>query len=154
MLIPEPSVEFTYPRDVSFVCSRCGMCCGDTEAKVRVILVLKAEAERISKETSMNLAEFVEKIEGFEPYIYQIKKTSTRKCIFLKDNLCSIYKIRPLICRFYPFQLKNLRHNKHAFSYTNECPNIGQGPRLERRFYERLFTKFLELMKEEESYQR
>jgi len=30
MLIPEPSIEFTYPGDISFACSRCGMCCGDT----------------------------------------------------------------------------------------------------------------------------
>jgi len=128
------------------------MCCGDTEAKVRMVHIFRSEAEHISKETSMNLEEFVDKIDGFAPYLYQIKKTSNRKCVFFKDNLCSIYKHRPLICRFYPFQLRNLRHNKYVFSYTNECPNIGKGTHLERRYYERLFTKFIKLMKEEELY--
>jgi Fe-S-cluster containining protein len=126
---------------------RCALCCGDTEDKVRSILLLKAEADRISKRALISLDRFAEKIEGFEPYIYQIRKTEDGKCVFLKDNSCSIYKIRPLICRFYPFQLKNLRTNRYTFTYTDECPGIGNGPQLKREFFERLFEKFMELMK-------
>jgi len=150
MHIPEPPMKFTYPKEVRFACSRCGMCCTDTEAKARTILMLRAEAESISKETSMDLEEFVERIENFEPYVYQMRKTSNKKCMFLKYNLCSIYRIRPLICRFFPFQLRNLGRSKYIFSVTNECPNVGEGPRLERRFFERLFAKFLESMQYEE----
>ena len=141
-------MSFEYPKHVRFRCVRCALCCGDTEDKVRSILLLKTEVDRISKRTLIGLDKFAEKIEGFEPYIYQIRKTDDGKCVFLEDNSCSIYKIRPLICGFYPFQLKNLRNNRYAFTYTDECPGIGEGPRLKRAFLERLFDKFIELMKE------
>ena len=95
-----------------------------------------------------DLNEFAEKIESFEPYIYQMRKNEDGKCVFLKDNSCSIYQIRPLICRFYPFQLKNLGNNIYAFTYTDECSGIGKGLQLKRDFFERLFDKFTELMKE------
>lgn len=126
---------------------RCTLCCGDTEDRVRSILLLKTEADRISKRTLIGLDKFAEKIEGFDPYIYQIRKIEDGKCVFLKDNSCSVYKVRPLICRFYPFQLKNLRNSRYAFTYTDECPGIGEGHRLKRAFFERLFEKFIELMR-------
>jgi len=95
----------------------------------------------------MDLDEFTEKIKGFEPYTYRMRKTEDGKCVFLKDDSCTIYQTRPLICRFYPFQLKNPRNNRYAFTYTNECPGIGKGPQLRRNFFERLFGKFTQLMK-------
>jgi len=137
-----------YPKHIRFICDRCAVCCSNTEDKVRLILLLKSETDRISKKTLIGLYGFAEKIQGFEPYIYQMKKTEEGKCIFLKDDLCSIYKIRPLICRFYPFQLKNLGNNRYVFAYTEECPGIGKGSQLKRRFFERLFGKFMELMRE------
>lgn len=141
-------MSFEYPKHVRFRCERCALCCGDTEDKVRSILLLKTEADRISKKTLIGLDKFAEKIEGFEPYIYQMRKTEDGKCVFLRDNSCSIYQIRPLICRFYPFQLKNLPNNRYAFTYTDECPGIGKGPQLKRDFFERLFGNSMELMRE------
>jgi len=144
----EISLSFEYPKHVRFRCVRCSLCCGDTKDKIRSILLLKTEADQISKSTLMGLDEFAEKIEGFEPYIYQMKKTEDGKCVFLKENSCSIYQIRPLICKYYPFQLKNLRNNRYAFTYTNECQGTGKGPQLKKDFFEKLFDKFIELMKE------
>lgn len=141
-------MSFEYPKHVCFRCAKCALCCGDTKDNIRSILLLKTEADRISKKTLIGLDKFAEKIEGFEPYIHQMRKTEDGKCVFLKDNSCSIYKIRPLICRFYPFQLKNLRNNRYVFTYTDECPGIGKGPQLKKDFFERLFGKFIELMKE------
>jgi Fe-S-cluster containining protein len=86
--------------------------------------------------------EFATKIEGFEPYVYQMKKTAEGSCVFLRDGSCSIYEVRPLICRFYPFQLQNRGNSRYVFSYTEECPGIGNGPQLERWFFEELFAKF------------
>jgi len=140
-------LSFEYPKHVRFRCGRCGLCCGDAKDKIRSILLLKIEADHISKRTLIDLDEFAEKIEGFEPYVYQMRKTEDGKCLFLKDNSCSIYQIRPLICRFYPFQLKNLGNNRYAFTYTGECPSIGKGPQLKKDFFERLFGKFIELMR-------
>jgi Fe-S-cluster containining protein len=116
------------------------LCCGDTENRDRTILLMKIEASDIAEKTSMRLKEFAEKIEDCEPYIYKMKKTEKGKCIFLRDDLCTIYSVRPLICRFYPFQLKSSENGKHSFMCTGECVGIGQGPELNERFFEKLFT--------------
>jgi Fe-S-cluster containining protein len=105
---------------------------------------LKTDADRISRKTSTGTDEFAEKTEGFEPYVYRMRKTEDGKCLFLKENSCSIYQTRPLICRFYPFQLKNLRNRGYAFSHTDECPGIGKGPLLRREFFGKLFRESVE----------
>jgi Fe-S-cluster containining protein len=63
--------------------------------------------DRLIENKSMVPEEFATKIEGFEPYVFQMKKTVDGSCVFLRNGLCSIYEARPLICRFYPFQLQN-----------------------------------------------
>ncbi|MEM2104976.1 MAG: YkgJ family cysteine cluster protein [Candidatus Bathyarchaeia archaeon] len=142
-------MSFEYPKRVRFVCERCAICCGDTEERVRQVLLLKIEAERISRDISKNIGGFAEKIEGSEPYAYRMKKTEEGKCVFLKDNLCMIYEVRPLICRFYPFQLENMGDNKFAFTYTSECPGIGKGPSLKRNFFEMLFKESAKIIRED-----
>jgi Fe-S-cluster containining protein len=142
-------LDFQYPRHVRFVCEKCAKCCGDTKERVRLILLLKIEAERISQRTAKGIGEFAEKIKGFEPYLFRMKKTDEGKCVFLKDNLCTIYERRPLICRFYPFQLKNVGNDKHVFTYTRECPSIGKGPWLQRSFFEKLFRQSAIVMAED-----
>jgi Fe-S-cluster containining protein len=137
---------FDYPKNVRFKCERCALCCGDTKNRVRSILLLRIEAERISHKTLKSVDDFTEKIEGFEPYLYRMKKTKDGKCIFLKNNLCSIYQIRPLICMFYPFELKEAGSDRHIFAYTDECSAIGKGSKLKRGYFERLFKEFIELM--------
>lgn len=142
---------FEYPKNVRFTCERCAACCGNTRERVRMILLLKVEAERISRDTSKRIGEFAERIEGSEPYIYCMRKTDDGKCVFLKDKSCSIYQIRPLICRFYPFQLKYARNNRPVFTYTNECLGIGKGRELKRGFFEKLLEESMKSMEETQS---
>jgi Fe-S-cluster containining protein len=139
---------FDYPTNIRFRCTHCGQCCGDTEEKTRHILLLKSDLDRISKETSLFYNKFSEESPGSEPYIYEMKKSKSGKCFFLKDNLCTIYEIRPLICRFYPFPLNDLGNNKHSFSYTKKCPGIGTGSELKKIYFENLYRKMLDAMEE------
>ena len=141
---------FKYPKHLSFRCEFCTLCCRDTEKRVRRILLLKADVDNISSETSMEIDRFAEGIEGFRPYIYQMKKTADGRCIFLKGNLCSIYNVRPLVCRFYPFQLRSIGSNRYVFTYTKECPGIGKGAPLRREFFEKLFRIFMKAVKDYE----
>jgi Fe-S-cluster containining protein len=135
-------MSFNYPRGVRFQCQRCATCCGDTETRVRHILLLRFEADRISKAKSQPINEFAGEIEDHEPYVYEIsKKSEERKCVFLKGNHCEIYTLRPLICRFYPFELKTTKNGKYEFSYTEECRGIGKGRRLGRAYFENLFQQ-------------
>jgi len=77
-----------------------------------------------------------------------MKKSKDGKCFFLKNKQCIIYKIRPLICRFYPFQLKNLGNKRYSFSYTNKCPGIENGAYNKREFFEKLFREFTNTMEQ------
>jgi Fe-S-cluster containining protein len=69
-----------------------------------------------------------------------MKKTAENgKCVFLEKNRCTIYSLRPLICRFYPFELKIVANGKHKFLYTEECPSIGKGKTLNKNYFDELF---------------
>ena len=151
ILITEDRIRFKFPKNVHFECSRCALCCRGTENKSRTILILKKEAEKISGKTQKGIDEFAERKEGAEPYVYVMRKTSDGKCVFLKDNLCTIYETRPLICRFYPFKLDNLGNHKYVFNYTEECPSIGSGPQLKRKYFDTLFAEFTATMRQNHS---
>jgi Fe-S-cluster containining protein len=133
-------VNFTYPANLRFQCTKCGICCGDTQQKTRHILLLTCEAKEIAEKTSNTTADFCEETSGNTPYIYEMKKTSDGKCVFLKNNNCTIYSFRPLICRFYPFELKpSAGKEKYVFDFTLECPGISLGEVLRGSDFEKLF---------------
>ncbi len=133
-------MDFTYPANVCFECNCCGLCCGDTDHKARHILLLESEAEEISAQTGLPIEDFAVESNGTQPYIYEMKKVEG-ECFFLKNNKCTNYEQRPLICRFYPFELKfDADKDTHVFNYTLECPMIGQGKMLSERDFEALFV--------------
>jgi Fe-S-cluster containining protein len=132
-------VNFIYPTAVRFHCIKCGICCGDTKEKNRHILLLRTEAEQIAKTTLQPISKFAVKIKNRTPYSYEMKKREDGKCVFLEKELCTIYSLRPLICRFYPFELKVLHNQKYTFLYTEECPGINKGRLLSESYFKRMF---------------
>ena len=114
-------------------------CCGDAKEKPRHILLLRTEADQIATATSQPISEFAVKIKNKAPYSYEMKKTEDGKCIFLENNCCTIYTVRPLICRFYPFELKIAHSGKYTFFYTPECSGINKGPMLSKNYFRKLF---------------
>ena len=131
--------NFTYPRNVRFECTRCALCCGDTKVRARHILLLKKEAHKISETTSKLVEDFAFRIEGHEPYVYEMRKGISGKCVFLEKDDCTIYASRPLVCRYYPFELRTLQNGRLFFSSTKECPGMGRGRLLGKVYYEELF---------------
>jgi Fe-S-cluster containining protein len=133
-------MNFDYPHAVRFLCIECGKCCGDTKQKTRHVLLLKTEAEQISATTLRLISDFAVKIKGKAPYSYEMRKTAEDgQCIFLENNHCSIYSLRPLICRFYPFELKNSENQRYEFLFTAECPGINKGKMLNENYFRKLF---------------
>ena len=131
-------MNFEYPAAVRFRCTKCGICCGDTKEKNRHVLLLRREAEQVSRATSQPPSQFAVKIEGKEPYSYEMKKSKDGKCFFLENNRCTIYSVRPLICRFYPFELIS-SGGKYRFLYTEECPGINRGRVLSEDYFRKMF---------------
>jgi Fe-S-cluster containining protein len=132
-------MNFDYPTTARFHCTKCAICCGDTKEKTRHILLLNTEAEQIAKATSQPISKFAAKTRK-APYAYEMKKTAEDgKCVFLENNRCTIYSLRPLICRFYPFELKTLQSGKYKFLFTEECPGINKGKMLSEAYFKKLF---------------
>jgi Fe-S-cluster containining protein len=142
-------VAFTYPADLRFECSRCGICCGDTKEKIRHILLVGSEVMEISEKTGCPANVFCVPIKGMLPYVFEMRKQQDCKCTFLKDNQCAIYEFRPLICRFYPFELKfSEEQNRYQFKATLECPALNLGKKcLEESDFKRLFLLAEEKLK-------
>ena len=114
----------------------------DTSTHVRRVLLLKEEAKRISMVSRKLTEEFTIRVVGHEPYAYEMKKTpEDKKCVFLNRDSCKIYPVRPLVCRFYPFQLSKGKGQKYSFSATAECPGVGGGDILKEEFFENLFRQ-------------
>jgi len=86
--------------------------------------MLNVEAERLAQFVGKKICDFAEKVEGKAPYVYEMRKGGEGKCIFYADNQCSIYKLRPLVCRFYPFELTPSEGKKFKFTATCECPCV------------------------------
>ena len=129
---------YTYPTNTRFTCTKCALCCQDTPNKTRHILLLPQEAQTIAKETSQPTQAFTTKTQNNQPYIYEMQKSPQGKCVFLKNNQCTIYAQRPLICHFYPFELKT-QNNQHIFDFTLECPAINQGKPTTKKHFDDLF---------------
>ncbi len=133
-------MNFDYPTTVRFHCTKCGICCGDTKEKTRHILLLRTEVEQIAKITSQPISKFAVKIRNRTPYTYEMKKRAEDgKCVFLENNRCTIYSLRPLICRFYPFELKFSQGGKYKFLFTEECSGINKGRMLSEAYFRKMF---------------
>jgi Fe-S-cluster containining protein len=100
------------------------------------------DARRISEAVSRPVEASATVTCGREPYVYEMRKTRGKgKCIFLEGTDCGIYAVRPLVCRFYPFELTTLHNGKPNFSCTGECPGLGKGKKLDREYFEKLFKQ-------------
>jgi len=101
---------------------------------------LESEAEKIASHTCQLMTDFSVEINDNDPYVYEMKKSSEGKCVFLKDSQCSIYPLRPLICMCYPFELKfDEDKEMYNFDFTIECPGINQGKFLGKTDFKKLF---------------
>jgi Fe-S-cluster containining protein len=131
---------FKHPTAQRFLCTKCGLCCGDTNERKRRILLLEKEANEIADAVSKPISVFAKRIKGKAPYVYEMKKTDNmHSCVFLQNNLCLIYQTRPLVCRFYPFELRSENNQEYEFSSTKECPGINKGRVLKTQYYDQLF---------------
>ncbi len=120
-------MHLKHPKNINFNCNKCGICCGDTDNKTRRILLLKPDADHIANHTNQQICTFARQTPEKNPYIYEMKKNpQDGKCIFLKNNQCTIYEQRPLICKFYPFELSTSKERHYIFKFTQECPGISK----------------------------
>jgi Fe-S-cluster containining protein len=127
--------KMVFPRTM-FECRVCGKCCVEDVRRGRRIVLTRTDALEISSATGIGLSEFAEE-NSSEAYPYAIRLVNGR-CFFLKpDNKCSIYPVRPLVCRFYPFVMQKVGET-YVFHADPFCPGLGEGTYLDEEYFERL----------------
>lgn len=128
---------------VHFKCHHCGHCCTDV-----ICCPTPYDVIQIVKATNLHPKRFIQfvqpdeitgvkksdptwlKIDG-KKYLMTLKRTE-KGCIFrdTKKGNCKIYPHRPILCRLFPFKLRQTREGEvHSFSLHKDvgCPKHKDG---------------------------
>lgn len=133
--------EKFYQNGLRFECTACGNCCTNSSGYVELNEV---EAVKIADYLSLTEDEFVNQfLEAKEDNRWHLNSLTNGDCVFLTDNRCTIYPVRPLQCRTFPFWSENVKSAYRWKLTTQECPGINQG-----RLYSR--EEIEKILKEEE----
>lgn len=94
-------------------------------------MILPNEALEISKATNIEINEFANLVDFASMYkdkalksLYQMKRQNEgNACSFYKDCKCSIYDIRPIDCRIFPYDIKLEKDGNYYLVYyiTDSC---------------------------------
>ncbi|MBI5345676.1 MAG: YkgJ family cysteine cluster protein [Chlamydiae bacterium] len=115
-----------YKEGLKFECQKnCCNCCSKFPGYTW--LTLKDEL-RIADFFKISLDEFRKRYCRFVKGRLSLKENYRNfDCVFIKDNKCSIYAIRPIQCSAFPFWPNNLS-SKEAFDSLEEyCPGCNKG---------------------------
>ena len=117
-----------YKEGIRFECQGSGNCCVSRDSYGFVYLS-PDDLKRFAKDFNISIKMFKEKYcQITDGFIHLIEKNNLNgKCIFLKDNKCSIYKSRPSQCRTWPFWPENMNSKTWNKEIINFCPGIGKG---------------------------
>ena len=111
-----------YKDGLRFECTGCGKCCTGAPGYIFVTI---EEIEAIAKHIQMDLTQFCSIYIRKVGERYSINEDSLDfSCLFLKDNKCTIYPVRPTQCRTYPFWLQNLKSKESWEEASLSCEGI------------------------------
>jgi len=134
-----------------FECTKCGACCRDEHllvtmtgndiVKIAAVLGLGPDdmlktldfyivTNGVSIPVGLERISSVATERGFA--FMALKKMENGDCVFLKDNLCMIHPVRPLVCRSFPFVFNDSKGQRNwGLSAKKEiCPGLGIGPQI------------------------
>lgn len=139
-----------YADGLRFVCTQCGDCCTGGPG---FVWISDEEIDRLAeflKRTPREVrAEYCRKIGGRWSLNEHRTPAGLYDCVFLKEiprepakdsaadaranpprrRGCSIYPVRPLQCRTWPFWESNLASRTAWEAATRKCPGMDRGPR-------------------------
>ena len=126
---PSASTNKWYAEGLKFTCTQCGNCCTGAPGYVWV-----------KREEIKRIARFLGRDDDWLPknmlrrfaLRYSLTEKAHGDCIFLertKDGrrTCSIYPVRPLQCRTWPFWSDNLRSPSAWADAGSNCPGMNNG---------------------------
>lgn len=122
-----------YADGLRFECTQCGNCCSGPPGNVWTD---QRERRKIAAFLNMEEEEFTTTFTRRVGLRYSLKEKQNGgdlDCIFLVSEngkrVCSIYPVRPLQCRTWPFWKENLKSPEAWAEAGRMCPGINQGPK-------------------------
>jgi len=118
--------ERFWDTGLHFSCTACGNCCQLDGGKV---FLTEDEVNRAAEYLGMSIDEFIATyIRAIvEQESYVLRDGEKDCCIFLEDQKCNIYPVRPMQCRTFPFWPENVKSLYRWKIVAEDCPGIGQG---------------------------
>lgn len=108
---------------------RSATCCSNPA--VDSPMVLPNEAKEIAKLQNIDMSDFAKTVDFAKMYgdktlkdLYQMKRQdNSNSCYFYRDSKCTIYDIRPIDCRIFPYDIKLESDGNYYLVYylTNDC---------------------------------
>lgn len=111
-----------YKEGLHFKCTGCGKCCTGSPGYV---WINEDEIANISEYLNITREEFLKKyVRRCHGRLALVEMKKNYDCVFLKDNRCQIYPVRPTQCKTFPYWPQNL-HSQEAWEETaKECEGI------------------------------
>jgi hypothetical protein len=111
-----------YADGLPFKCTECGKCCTGAPG---YIWLNEKEIQAIADHLNLSIKEFSIKYLRLAKGRLSLKEhPTTYDCVFLKDNKCEIYSVRPTQCRTFPWWPQNLKTEKDWQEAAKYCEGI------------------------------
>ena len=112
---------------LSFECTRCGDCCRGEPGYVWVTL---EEAGAIAASVAMPFRDFESSCLRRIGRKMSLLEKPNGDCILWQDGKgCTVYDVRPLQCRTFPFWSENIRSAQAWHDLAARCPGVDKGRR-------------------------
>lgn len=127
----------------NFECLKCGNCCRNfgsdgSFSGLPLFEWEKEEFEKIAKEKKINLEIKPTNIlfdKMSKEYVCLTFSMKNQPCPFLKNNVCSIYEKRPIVCRSFPLARNPMIDDENlGMNCFMHCPNFNAKLFLEENF--------------------
>lgn len=120
-VIQEPNEKW-YAKGLRFSCTGCGKCCTGAPGYTWVTL---DEIVAIAAYLQLSIDQFAARYLRQIGDRYSLKENFvTHACVFLQDNKCQIYPVRPEQCRTFPWWIENLESEEAWQNAARRCEGI------------------------------
>ncbi len=114
-----------FQEGLRFECTGCGKCCTGPPGYV---WVNAREIEALARHLSLPLEEFGRRYLRRVRERHSILERANGDCVLYREGKgCTVYPVRPLQCRTFPFWPEHLRDPASWEELKGSCPGAGQG---------------------------
>tara|TARA_B100000029_G_scaffold482132_1_gene531825 strand:+ start:155 stop:595 length:441 start_codon:yes stop_codon:yes gene_type:complete len=119
--------EKIFTKGIKFKCQGSSKCC-ISRGNHGYVYLTDNDVKKISQQLKVSVKIFKKNYcEYTDNYLHLKEINKNGNCQFLNDKKCSIYNVRPMQCRTWPFWNENMNAKSWNENVVNFCPGIGKG---------------------------